>query len=179
MPTRNRIVTQGRDGQIVRAVHAALSNVASLPAAGRPYSPPELAAVVQRRIDAASAVGQAKAQWLDAVKAYAAADAEAIPVVRALKQYVINLFGETSPVLAEFGFVAPKRASLTPEQKAAAVAKRAATRKARHTMGKKQKKAIHGAVPATGPASGGERGPAAAPSNSARSTSLAQDSEPT
>jgi len=50
-------------------------------------------------------------------------------------------------VLADFGIQPPKvRVPLTVEAKAAAAAKRAATRAARHTMGSQQKKAVKGDV---------------------------------
>lgn len=144
MPTRNRTTTQARDAQVLHGLESALSTVSTVPAGGVYYTPASLGALVQSRIDAAHAVAVAKAQWLDAVHAYEAIDGTATVAVRGLRQYVTNAFGENSPVLAEFGFAPPARTVLTPEQKAAAVAKRAATRKARHTMGKKQKLAITG-----------------------------------
>jgi hypothetical protein len=67
-------------------------------------------------------------------------------VARGLKQYVMNTYGAASPVLADFGFNVPKRAALTVEQQTQAIAKRKATRKARNTLGKKQKAGIKGNV---------------------------------
>ena len=49
-------------------------------------------------------------------------------------------------MLADFGITPKARAPLTVEAKAAAAAKRAATRAARHTMGTQQKKGIKGDV---------------------------------
>jgi hypothetical protein len=49
-------------------------------------------------------------------------------------------------VLADFGFAPPKAATRTPEEKAAAAAKAKATREARHTLGKSQKKTVKGNV---------------------------------
>jgi hypothetical protein len=55
-------------------------------------------------------------------------------------------------MLADFGITPPKaRTPLSADQKAAAVAKRKATRAIRHTLGPKQKKNIKGTVPATAP----------------------------
>jgi hypothetical protein len=173
MPTRNRTVTQARDARIVVGLQSALASVATLPAGGVAYTPASLAALIQRRIDAAHAVAAAKAQWLDAVRAYEAIDATASVAARGLKQYVMNAFGEDSPVLAEFGFTPPVRTTLTPEQKAAAVAKRAATRRARHTMGKKQKAQIHGTVPTIPPAA-----PVPAPPAATASTAPAPSAAP-
>ena len=64
--------------------------------------------------------------------------------------FVRATFGASPDTLADFG-LKPKKvpAPLTTEQKAAAAAKRAATRAARHTMGAKQKKSVKGTVPTT------------------------------
>jgi hypothetical protein len=51
--------------------------------------------------------------------------------------------------LGDFGFQNPTRKAPSEATKAAAVAKRAATRGARHTMGKRQKAQIKGEVQAT------------------------------
>jgi hypothetical protein len=64
-----------------------------------------------------------------------------------LVSFVKTTFSKSPDVLADFG-LAPKKVStpLTVQQKAAAAAKRASTRKARNTMGKVQKKAVTGDV---------------------------------
>jgi hypothetical protein len=65
----------------------------------------------------------------------------------AFVQVVLVQFGTQADVLADFG-VPPKKVAtpLTVEQKAAASAKRAATRAARGTKSAKAKKGIKGAV---------------------------------
>ena len=50
---------------------------------------------------------------------------------------MINLYGKKSPLLADFGFAPTPRAAPAVETKQQAALKRAATRVARHTMGKK------------------------------------------
>ncbi|MDP9001721.1 MAG: hypothetical protein M3O46_16600 [Myxococcota bacterium] len=60
--------------------------------------------------------------------------------------FVKATFGNAPDVLADFGVHPKARTPLTVEAKAAAAAKRAATRAARHTMGAKQKKGVKGAV---------------------------------
>ena len=145
------------------------------------YTPTSLVAFVQSRINAANAVITAKANWLDAVKTYEALNKQGDVVVHDLKQYVIAAFGATSSKLADFGFTPKKVTVLTPEQKAAAAAKRKATRAARGTKGPKAKLAIKGTVPATdsttpatppAPAAtpGQNAAPAAAPQNTAATT---------
>jgi hypothetical protein len=68
-------------------------------------------------------------------------------LLAALVTVVKGSFGNSPDVLADFG-VPPKKAPtpLTVEQKAAAAAKRSATRAARHTMGTKQRQAVKGQV---------------------------------
>jgi hypothetical protein len=142
----SRSVTQARDGQVLTGIRSRLQSGPSLPLAGTTYTMAELEALVQGRIDAANAAVVARAQWIDASAHYEAVSQRATAVVRALRQHVMSLYGQDSPVLSEFGFTPPKPASLTQEQQVARAQKAAATRKARRTMGKKQKAAIKGAA---------------------------------
>ncbi len=65
----------------------------------------------------------------------------------ALVTFIKAGYGGQPDVLADFGIQTPKaRAPLTVEARAAASAKRAATRAARNTMGSKQKKGVKGTV---------------------------------
>jgi hypothetical protein len=65
-------------------------------------------------------------EWAGEAKAL---NAQATQVVRALRQYVLDAFGQNSPTLADFGFTPPKKVTLTPEQKAARTAKAFATQR--------------------------------------------------
>ncbi len=105
--------------------------------------------LVQSRIDAANAVANARATWLDAVAKYKVLSAQVTLVVNGLRQYVLNAFGTESPVLSDFGFTPRKKVELTSEQKVARAKKAAATRAARGTMGRVQKKAVKGSVAVT------------------------------
>jgi hypothetical protein len=102
--------------------------------------------LIQSRIDATGQADTTKATWHSTVAANEALSTKLMPVLRALRQYVINVYGATSPVLADFGFAPPKSATRTPEEKAASAAKAKATREARHTMGKVKKKTVKGNV---------------------------------
>jgi hypothetical protein len=73
-------------------------------------------------------------------------------VVLDLQNYAVLTLGRTSDKLALLGFAAPKKGVKTPETLVVAAAKGKATREARGTKGKNQKKGIHGAVPAEAPA---------------------------
>ena len=152
MSNQSRAVKQAHDAQLIVGVEKDLQNVASLLLAGEAFTPKSLQALLQSRIDAANAVVTARAHWLDTVKTFKAIDVKGTVVVRGLHQYLVNAYGAASPLLADFGFTPSKRATQTPEQKAAAVAKRAATRKARNTLGKKAKLAIKGTALPTAPA---------------------------
>ena len=78
-------------------------------------------------------------------------------IVAGVKAYVIAHFGRKSTILALLGFL-PKKKTPTPETKVEANAKGKATREARHTLGKNQKKAIKGVVPPAAPPATGTSG---------------------
>lgn len=163
MANVNSNAAQAHDAQVLVGIQKHLLNVPSLPLAGSAITPADLVKLVQSRIDSAGVVAAASATWHSTVTAHKALNAKLTPVVRGLRQYVLNVFGETSPVLADFGFTAPKTVTRTPEQKAAAAAKAKATRKARGTLGKKQKKGVTGTVPTTAPTPPPTASPPAAP----------------
>jgi hypothetical protein len=144
MRVRDRSGKQGKDQEVIRGVQKDLQTMSSLLLGGTTYTPGSLVAFVQSRIDAGNQVVTTKASWLKAVRTYQAIDKQADVVVHDLKQLVIGAFGKTSSKLADFGFTAQKAAALTPEQKAEAIEKRAATRKARNTLGPRAKRKVTG-----------------------------------
>ncbi len=108
-----------------------------------------------------------KTTWIQDLGAANKASSGLAPTLKNLRRYLQGAFGVDSPVLLDFGLTPEKPPVTTPETAAAAVAKRAATREARHTMGKKQKATIHGTVAPTtapGPVAPTAPTPAAAPS---------------
>ena len=155
MTTTKRVTTRtgitGEDQQVIAGIKQDLQQMSSFPLGGATFTPTSLVAFIQSRIDAASAVATTKANWLSAVKTYEAINAQATVVVRELKAMVIATYGSGSQKLADFGFTAVTRTPLTPAQKVERAAKALATRKARGTLGSKQKKAITGATPAASP----------------------------
>ncbi len=72
-----------------------------------------------------------------------------------MKAYALAQYGNQPSTLGTFGLQAPTRRTPDADTKAAAVAKREATRKARGTAGKRQKAAITGQAPAAAPAAAG------------------------
>jgi hypothetical protein len=163
MTTKNRTSTQGKDQQLISGIQKNLEQMSSLFLGGTTYTPASLVAFIQSRIDAANQSATAKAAWQHAGASYIALNKQADVVVHDLKQLVIGAFGGTSPKLADFGFAPKKVTVLTPEEKAAAAAKRAATRAARGTKGPKAKLAIKGTVPTTAPATAAASTAPAAP----------------
>ena len=147
MANINRATIQARDAQIIAGIEKHLQNTPTLPLGGSAYMPADLVKLLQSRIDSANTATSAKANWHATVVAERALNTKLSPILRGLRQHLFNVYGETSPILSDFGFSPPKRATRTPEEKAAAAAKAKATRKARHTMGKKQKKGVKGPSP--------------------------------
>jgi len=144
----NRLTKTGKDTTIVSALQQNLLGFDSLPLGGKIYTQAEAAAFIASRAVAALAVEQARAAWLDAIAAFEKLDAEADIVVRDLRNVVIGACGAQSPIVGTFGFRPRKKPELTPAQKTAANLKRAATRKKRNTMGRKQRLKVKGEVPA-------------------------------
>jgi hypothetical protein len=113
----------------------------------------DVIALLQRRIDAAKAVEPPLAAWRMAVQTKRTVLTTTAPTVAGLRQALLVMFGGSIDTLAEFG-LKPRKAPavVPPEEKAAAVQKGQATRKARHTMGPKRKAKIKGVVAETAPA---------------------------
>ncbi len=113
---------------------------------GSSFTPAEITAKLQSLVTLRANVDAAKAS----TKEMLATEAAQMPALRTLMSaYVAHIkaaYVGSPGVLADFGISLKSRAPLTVEDKAAAVAKRAATRAARHTMGPQQKKGIKGAV---------------------------------
>jgi hypothetical protein len=124
-----------------------LSTASSLAFGGGTFTPAQVEASLQTLADLRTAVDDARA----AAKTKVAAELAQAPALRshmaAFESFVRATFGNTPDVLADFG-LQPKRARkpLTAKQQAAAAAKRKATRAARNTMGKVQKKEVKGDV---------------------------------
>jgi hypothetical protein len=97
--------------------------------------------------NAMKARNAAESSAKDAISAEHATAAQVSPILRVYKRLVLATFANATQTLADFGFAPPKaRTPLTTEQRAVSAAKARATRVARGTTGKKQKKAIKGDV---------------------------------
>ena len=148
MSNINRATQQDRDRKAIAAVQKYLMKLATVLVTGVNFTPAELIALLQKDIDLADAATNAREAFLAAAAATTENRAKMVPILAGLRAFLGNMFTDPS-ILAEFGFPVRKRIVPTADVKAAAVNKRSATRKARHTMGKKQKASIHGEVPVT------------------------------
>jgi hypothetical protein len=99
---------------------------------------------LQDEIDSIDAAGAAEAARQMAVAAQHAVRTRNVGLYRALENYVRALWGNSATVLGEFAYEQVKEPKKTTKAKAEAAAKAKATREARHTMGKRQKKSVTG-----------------------------------
>jgi uncharacterized membrane-anchored protein len=146
MSTRKR-----RDASLAEQLAAGakkhFSTASSLAFAGATYTPSQVEAKLTELATMRKGVDDTRA----ALKRKLAEEAARAPPLRShmasFVAFVRATVGGAPDVLADFGLQPNKvRASPTLDQKAAAVAKREATRAARHTMGTKQKKAVKGTI---------------------------------
>ena len=132
--------------QLVAGTQKHLTGVTQVPLLGSSFTPAEITTKLQSLVTLRSDVDTAKA----ATKAKLAAESAVMPslltLMSAFVTYLKAAYGGSPDVLADFGIIPKARAPLTVEAKAAAAAKRTATRAARHTMGKQQKKPIKGDI---------------------------------
>jgi hypothetical protein len=150
----NRSSIVRREQLTLSAIDKYFGSVTQVTLLGTNYTPAALKALIQSDIDAVNLVGTTKAAWSSAVANARVTRATASSVLSALKSVLVQKYGpDDTAVFSDFGDAPPKTAKQpTPAVKAVAVDKRTATRAARHTLGKKEKAKIKGAVsPAIAP----------------------------
>ena len=100
----------------------------------------QMIALLQAYLDAVDRTKSARSAWLHAVRAEDRAEKDSHDLVLRLRWAAFNLLGPTSPLLHQYGIrpdVPRKKSTAT---LVAQVEKMRATRKARGTMGKRQRK---------------------------------------
>src|SRR5258708_10764056 len=116
---------------------------------GATFTVSALTQLMQDFVDQREAVEASKAATKAKIETERTRAPSQIATIVAFETIARGMFGNSADVLADLGLASRKtRVPLTAEEKAVAVAKRNATRAARHTMGKNQKKDIKGAVKA-------------------------------
>ncbi|MGA2447354.1 MAG: hypothetical protein ABTD50_01620 [Polyangiaceae bacterium] len=144
--TRNKATGAALAQKLIAATKKYLAKVPDVPIAGSSFTPDQITNQLQKIVDLHTDANSAKATAKAKVAAEDAGLTSLHTFVNAYKTYVKAAFASTPDVLADFGLSAKARTPLTVEAKAAAAAKRAATRAARHTMGSVQKKTVKGNV---------------------------------
>jgi hypothetical protein len=148
-----KITKKERNTKAVSGIDQHFSHLKSLMLAGKPYPLAALKAFFLADNDTINAADALHTQWKEAVAIQQASNAKTAKLRRALRNYVLGVYGpDALGVLADFGFAAPRAQELTVLEKASALAKRRATREARHILGKRQRHGIKAGVPAPHPA---------------------------
>jgi len=144
MKSKTGVVTRAQS--LIAGVNKHLSAMTSVTVAGQSLTPAQIVQSLQTLVDLRTAFLAAQAS----AKAKVSAETTQSPPLRALMSaftaYVKASYLNSPEVLADFGLQTKPRALLTTEAQAAANAKRASTRAARHTMGSQQRKAVKGDV---------------------------------
>lgn len=125
--------------QLIAGTNKHLANTAQLLIAGGSFTPAQVTTKLQAIVNLRSDVNAARATTKAKVAAEATDMAPLRTFMDAFVTFVKAAFGSAPDVLADFGIQPKSRTPLTVEAKAAAAAKRAATRVARNTMGPKQR----------------------------------------
>jgi hypothetical protein len=145
----NKDKTINNHRQAIAGIRKHFASAPTILLGGTPTTPNDAIATLQGTIDAVDMAGASEQAFHGAVAAQHAAIAKGTALLTDLKTLVKSQLGSSEGVLGDFGFSSPKRQTPDEATKAGAVVKRAATRAARHTMGKRQKAGIKGTVPAT------------------------------
>ena len=148
-PKANQAAQLADDQSLIDGLVKHAATLITLMVAGSTVQTSDLVTVLKARIAAIKLVITTKATFMAAVAAAHAEIANTAALVSGARQALKIAFAGQVEGLGDFGLKPPKvRTPLTPEQKAAAVAKAKATRKARNTMGAKQKAKVTGATAA-------------------------------
>lgn len=148
--SQSRNTVLARNAKIIAGINNRLKTVQAIVLGGVSYTPASLAAQFQSQIDAVNTVIASRGQWTTSIQALDAMMPKVEALAIGLREFVRQLFNNDPQALADFDFAPKKAAVKDPLKQVAAAQKRAATRKARGTTGKKQKLAIKGAVTPAG-----------------------------
>ena len=131
---------------------------------GEPMKLSDVTAIYQTALDARSTAATQRVAYEHALDAREQADSARLTTDAGLEIWVLSQFGVGSQTASEFGFSPRKVGVKSAQTKADAVTKNLSTRKARMTMGKRQKADIKGTVVApTAPAAPVNSAPVATP----------------
>ncbi len=146
--SKSKMNVEVRYQTLIAGLLANFDPASSFPLPTGTFTRDELVAILQKRIAAGEASKSAKTAWHSTVEAERQAEADLSPLRKPLQQSLAGRFGASGAQMAEFGFAPAKPRKVSAKTKAAAAVKAKATRQARGTMGKKQKKDVKGGVTA-------------------------------
>ena len=149
----NRMQQQSSDQSLSDGLTKHLATLPSFTIGSASFKAADIITSLQERISTAGTVDSTRATWQTAVKANRDQRAKTNSLISGVRQTLQTMFAGSIDTLADFGLKPRKTpAAMPPEERAAAVAKARATRRARSTMGPKQKAKIKGTVPVAAPA---------------------------
>lgn len=143
----NRDAKIAADQKMIDGVQRFLSKITSLIVGSQTVTPADIVKVFQDRLNAANAAVAAEAARTAAVKTDRDTRNQTAVFVSSLRRIVQGTFSQSPDTLATFGLKPLKATKVKVTTKATALVKSKATRTARNTMGKKQKKAVKGTPP--------------------------------
>ena len=146
--TTNRLKEQASNQALINGLTKHAATIPLILVGGQSLTNTQMVATLQGRLAHANAALSPRAAWQSAVKADQDDRTKTGALISGLRKVVSVAFAGEIDTLADFGLIPPKKHVISPEKKAAAALKGKATRAARHTLGKNQRKAITGTTPA-------------------------------
>jgi sulfite reductase beta subunit-like hemoprotein len=141
-PKHNKNAETTADQNLADGLGKHAATIMSIMVGGASVATTDIVTALQARIATAKVATSARAIWQAAVQADRDERAKTKTLVSVTKQTLLGSFAGQVDTLADFGLTPRKARVVSPEALVAAAAKAKATRAARHTMGKKQKKAV-------------------------------------
>ena len=165
-----------RDNARIAGVQKHCMSQTSILVAGTALTPASVIQIYQSDLDARQAVAAAKSALKAALAKADAAEAACATFDSPFKRCIEGAYEGQPDTLADFGITVTARTPLTAAEKAEAAEKAAATRAARHIMGKKQRSMIVAQDNATSTPTGPAPAPATAGTGAASGTPSASKS---
>ncbi len=143
---KTKLAQNASDQDLVAGLNNIASKITSFVVGGEPVPTKDIAMQLQARVDTAKAAESARLAWRAAVKADRDERARTKALASVVKQTLLQCFAGQADVLGTFGLTPRNPRVVAPATQVIAAAKARATRAARHTMGRKQKADIVGAL---------------------------------
>jgi hypothetical protein len=147
MVTNSKTDEHTRNAQMIAGTEARLQGAGPFTIDGKTYTTPEVVARITQRNALLDSATSARAQERTAVATEKTDRPGWNQFINAFRAIVSAMFVNDMQTLQLFDITPRKPAKKTTEVKMAAVTKMRATRKARHTMGRKARLAVRGNVP--------------------------------